>query len=265
MTYAAFWAILQIEREQILDKKGAMQTADHHRLLVKLARLYYEQELTQGEIAQRLRLSRQKVQRLVRQAREKGIVQIIVRPLTGTFSDIEKRLEDRYQLREAIVVETTAYDNQSVVAREVGVGAADYLRRVIRSGDSIVISWGESLLGMVNALSFTATIEVERTTVIQGLGGLADPNEEVHAADLTRRLAKALRAQAFLLPAPAIAASYKAREAFYSDAHHKFDLLYLLECQTNDATVQFGSDFLSLGIKVAQIDIPYRPSFHKCR
>ena len=100
-----------------------MQSIDQHRLLVKLARLYYEQELTHKQIAERLRLSRQKVQRLTRQAREKGIVQIVIRPLTGTFSKLEESLEERYELREAIIVETNAYQDQSIVAREVGVAA----------------------------------------------------------------------------------------------------------------------------------------------
>jgi DNA-binding transcriptional regulator LsrR (DeoR family) len=40
-----------------------MKNLDHNRLLNKIARLYYEQELTQNEIAGQLRLSRQKVQR----------------------------------------------------------------------------------------------------------------------------------------------------------------------------------------------------------
>jgi len=190
-----------------------------HRLLIKLARLYYEQGLTHAEIAERLRLSRQKVQRLVVQAREKGIVQIFIRPLTGTFGELERGLEDLYQLREVLVVETSAYDNQSTVAREVGAGAADYLKRVVRSHDRIVIGWGESLLGMVNTLSISSSIEVEDLTVIQGLGGLSDPNEEVHASDLTRRLAKHFGAHAFLLLAPAVAASKNAREVFLSDKY----------------------------------------------
>jgi DNA-binding transcriptional regulator LsrR (DeoR family) len=190
-----------------------------HRLLIKLARLYYEQGLTHAEIAERLRLSRQKVQRLVVQAREKGIVQIFIRPLTGTFGELERGLEDLYQLREVLVVETSAYDNQSIVAREVGAGAADYLKRVVRSHDRIVIGWGESLLGMVNTLSISSSIEVEDLTVIQGLGGLSDPNEEVHASDLTRRLAKHFGAHAFLLLAPAVAASKNAREVFLSDKY----------------------------------------------
>ena len=42
-----------------------MLSNDRERLLVKVSRLYYETELTQSKISERLRLSRQKVQRLL--------------------------------------------------------------------------------------------------------------------------------------------------------------------------------------------------------
>lgn len=185
--------------------------------MVKLARLYYEGDLTQGEIANRLRLSRQKVQRLLREAKLEGIVQIGIRPITGIFSDLEKGLEEGYGLREAVVVETTAYNQELTVVREVGAGAADYLLRVVQSKDRIVISWGASLLNMVEALSMKPLIDVQNVKIIQGLGGLGDPNNEMHASELTRRLAKILRGEAFLLPAPGAASSRAARDALHND------------------------------------------------
>ena len=194
-----------------------MAIQNHPRLLIKLARLYYEENLTQDEIAERLRLSRQKVQRLLRRALKDGIVQITIRPITGIFSDLEKGLEKRYGLREALVVETTAYDHEPTVAREVGAGAAEYLTRVLQPHDRIVISWGGTLLPMVDAMTVGSPLEVADIAVIQGLGGLGDPNNDTHAAELTRRLARALHAEAFLLPAPGVATSRAARDAFYSD------------------------------------------------
>jgi transcriptional regulator with XRE-family HTH domain len=148
---------------------------NHPRLLIKLARLYYEENLTQDEIAERLRLSRQKVQRLLRRALKDGIVQITIRPITGIFSDLEKGLEKRYGLREALVVETTAYDYEPTVARDVGAGAAEYLTRVLQPHDRIVISWGGTLLPMVDAMSVGPPLEVADIAVIQGLGDWAIP------------------------------------------------------------------------------------------
>jgi DNA-binding transcriptional regulator LsrR (DeoR family) len=143
-----------------------MNNLDHSRLLVKIARMYFEDDLTQHQIALRLRLSRQKVQRLLQQARAEGIVQIGIRPIMGIFSDLEKAIETRYGLREAVVVTTSDYDNHPTVAREVGAAAAEYLLRVVRSKDRIVISWGESLLGMVNAVSYGPRMNIEGVRVI---------------------------------------------------------------------------------------------------
>jgi DNA-binding transcriptional regulator LsrR (DeoR family) len=190
---------------------------DNNRLLVKIARLYYEEEMTQAQIANRLRISRQKVQRVITQARSEGVVQIAISPITGIYSELEKGLEKRFGLREAVVVESTAYEDQSIVARELGAAAAEYLLRVLRPHDKLVISWGGSLLGLVNTLSFNARIELQDISVIQGLGGLVDPNNEVHATELVRRLARVLNAKAVLLPAPGVAGSKASRDAFLED------------------------------------------------
>ena len=195
-----------------------MNVIENNRLFVKIARLYYEQDLTQSEIGEKLCLSRQKVQRLLQQAKDKGIVQINIRPVVGVFSELEAALEQRYSLREALVVETTNFEDQHVVAREVGAGAADYLMRIVQSHDSIVVSWGGSLLGLVNTLyAGHQRNDLQGVKVIQGLGGLGDPNKEVHAADLTRRIARVLGGEAVLLPTPAVAGTREARDAFIDD------------------------------------------------
>lgn len=191
---------------------------DHKRLLVRVSRLYYEQEQTQSQISERLQLSRQKVQRLLQEARQEGVVQINIRPITGTYSDLEEALEQKFGLREAVIAETTAFENPVIVEREVGSAAAEYLLRVVGPDDVIAISWGGTLLGMVNALSASPNrISDSRIKVVQGLGGLGDPIKEVHASDLTRRLARLLGSEAVLLPAPGVAGTCEAAQAYYAD------------------------------------------------
>lgn len=195
-----------------------MLSLDHERLLVKVSRYYYEQELTQSEISKRLRLSRQKIQRLLTQAKNQGIVQITIRPVIGAFPDLERTLENRFSLSEAVVIETTNFEDQFVIAREVGAGAAEYLMRVVQPRDTIVISWGGSISGMVNALyGSSRRSDLDGIKVIQGLGGLGDPNKEVHAADLTRRLSYVLGGEATLLPSPAVAGSPEAQNTYMND------------------------------------------------
>ncbi len=197
-----------------------LRSLDHRRILVKAARLYYENGLNQSEIADRLRLSRQKVQRILQEAKEQGVVQMTIKPIIGIFSDIERGLEEQFGLAEAIVVETTTsgkHDAQATIAREVGSGAAEYLMRVIRPNDKIVFSIGNSLLGMVSALPYNSHTDAYGVTVIQGLGGLGDPSQETHATQLLTRLAQALRANPVLLGAPAVAGTRQTRDTFASD------------------------------------------------
>jgi DNA-binding transcriptional regulator LsrR (DeoR family) len=62
-------------------------------LLTKVSTLYYVGQQTQQEIADRLRLSRPRVSRLLAEALERGIVQISIAPPTGLYTDLETRLE----------------------------------------------------------------------------------------------------------------------------------------------------------------------------
>ena len=52
--------------------------SDLHELLAKVASLYYEEELTQNAIAARLGLSRVKIYRLLKQAKDEQVVQIVI-------------------------------------------------------------------------------------------------------------------------------------------------------------------------------------------
>src|SRR5271157_839776 len=197
-----------------------LRSLDHRRLVVKAARLYYENGLNQNEIGERLGLSRQKVQRILKEAHDDAVVQITVKPIIGVFSDLERGLEERFELAEAIVVETTTgagNDSRVTIAREVGGGAAEYLTRVIRPNDKIVISLGISLLGMVNALPHSAHTDATGVDVIQGLGGLGNPSQETHATQLVSRMAQALKANPVLMGAPAVVGTREARDSFMRD------------------------------------------------
>lgn len=203
---------------QIADRNSQKRNP-HVRLMTKVARLYYEEELTQGQIAERIGISRQKAQRFLATAKKSGIVHIMIHPIMGGHADLEQALESRFGLREAIVVETVDYANQDAVAREVGAAAADYVSRVVHDNETIVMSWGGALLETVNACLHRPPPNAKNTVVVQGLGAMLDPNDDQHASQLVRRLAAYLGGQSFLLAAPGIAGSKQAAQAFQQDRY----------------------------------------------
>lgn len=187
---------------------------DETRLLVKVSKLYYEQNLSQDEIVARLNLSRSKISRLLQQAREQGIVKISVVTPKHLFSDLETRLENQFGLQEALVVESRAEDSPESVQHALGVAAAGYLERSLNGFRLLGVSWGETLNSMVAAMRPMGGFSGK---VVQIIGGLGRPEAEVHATELCRRLARALNAQPILLPAPGIVATPQARQVLLGE------------------------------------------------
>ena len=195
---------------------AAKPTHEEVRLLVKVARFYYEDGLNQEAITARLGLSRSKVSRLMAQARETGIVQIIVVEPDDLSLDIESRLEERFGLEEALVVESQPADSQAQVSRAVGNAAAGYLARAISRRSTIGMCWGDTLRHMVAGLALQRYPDAQ---VVQIIGGIGQPDAEVHATELCRTMARTLDCRLTLLPVPGIVADQRTREALLSDVH----------------------------------------------
>lgn len=185
---------------------------ENHRLLYKIAKAYYDDQLTQQEIGERFGLSRVKINRLLNKAREQKIVQIqVVRPESGEV-ELEREIEARCKLKEVILV-PSANSHESLL-RNLGEGAATYLKRILRGNEVIAISWGTSLLSMVEALF---PLNIPDIRVVQMLGGLGDPDADVHGAEIVYRLAQLLQAKPRTLASPGIVGSAEVRKALSAD------------------------------------------------
>ena len=189
-------------------------SGDEHRLLYRIAQAHYEDGLTQQQIAERFGVSRPKVSRLLQRAKRERVVTITLVPPAGCFPDLERGLEQRYGLDEAIVVSVTDPSDLTAVKRELGPAAADWLVRSIHGDEVVALAWGLSILSMAEALP---TRRFPGVTVVQLLGGLGPVDDLEHSAELTRRVAQRLGARLRLLPAPGIVSSREAAQALRAD------------------------------------------------
>jgi len=117
---------------------------DGRNLLVKTAVLYYKYDMNQSEIAKKLGLSRQKVGRLLKQARDEGIVRITIQSDVSYSAECAAMLENLFSLKEAIVVDVPVYEDQ-IIKEEIGKAAAELLSRILIDNDSMSISWGSTV------------------------------------------------------------------------------------------------------------------------
>jgi len=194
---------------------GTETSADHLRLMVRVARLYHESRLKQPEIATRLGLSQARVSRLLKQAETVGIVKTTVHMPPGVFADLEEQIERQYDLREVVVVDV---GDEEEVMPALGASAATYLETALVGAERIgVSSWSETLLATVSAMRPVHKSGVRQ--VIQVLGGLGQHGTPVqaYATRLTDSLAQLLGAQAVFLPVPGIVSSARVYRSLMQD------------------------------------------------
>lgn len=110
-------------------------------LMARAARLHYEFDLTHQEVANTLGLSRVKVTRMLKKARQTGLVQITVLTELSLFMTMEEDLCSRFGLVRAVVVPDSVSHERgplSAVAR----GGATFLNQIVN--DDVVIAVGLS-------------------------------------------------------------------------------------------------------------------------
>lgn len=191
-----------------------MSCPEEMRLIAKVASLYYKHRLRQTDIAARLALSQAKVSRLLRRALDENIVRITVSAPLGCHPELEEALEHRYAMKEVIVVD--AGRDSDELLQNLGSAAAFYLETTIRNGEVIGISsWSETLLATANAMQpLDKSIQAH---VVQILGGMGNPSAEIHAGQLTRRLATLVNGEATVLSAPGVVGSPETRQILLAD------------------------------------------------
>jgi DNA-binding transcriptional regulator LsrR (DeoR family) len=192
-----------------------MPRIDELRLITKVAQMYYEQEMRQSEIARRLQISQASVSRLLKSAREQHIVRITVNVPNGIYPDLEDTLQQAYQLKDVVVVDCIQ-DDEEQIRRDLGAAAAFYLENTLGKGEVVGLSsWSGTLLAMVEAMHTVSRATNAR--VVQILGGIGQPQAEVHAAHLVSRLAALVRGEAVFLPAPGVTGTADARDVLLGD------------------------------------------------
>lgn len=183
--------------------------------MVKSARMYHEQNLSQAEIAERLNVSQSRVSRWLTDAVREGIVRTIVVAPAGTESDLEDAVAAKYGLR-AVVIADLQTEDEAAIIRGIGAAAAGYLEVTLTGANRVGLSsWSSTLLATVDAMSPRNVRTAER--IVQVIGGVGNPEVQVRATHLADRLATVTKGTPRYLPAPGIVSSRGGRDALLED------------------------------------------------
>ncbi|NGQ96047.1 sugar-binding transcriptional regulator [Brevibacillus sp. SYP-B805] len=210
------------------------------RELVRVAKLYYMNGLTQAEIAKKLGVSRPVISKLLQRAKDTGVVEIYIRDETVSMVELEQQLEHAYGIEEVIVVPVMGSDNEELVKQQVAKAAAQHLPKWVRNKQKIGISWGTTLYHLVNEFPFERD---HRIKVYPLVGGIGRQRIEIHANQLAYELSKKLGGTCEFLYAPAIVETVELKRQLVESP----DIRSLLEeaKQVELAIVGVGNPFSS--------------------
>ena len=190
-------------------------TGEQTRLMVKVARMYHERGRKQAAIAAELHITQARVSRLLRRAVDAGIVTTVVTSPADVHTGLEERLERRYGLVEAVVVEAHGDDERDVAAT-LGAAAAAYLESTLLGGETLGISsWSASLLATATRMRTASTPVAD--DVVQLVGGVGDPGVQVEANRLLTTFAAATGANPIFMPAPGLLGSSRVTRSLMAD------------------------------------------------
>lgn len=176
--------------------------------IVKIATMYYEEGMTQSEIAREKGVSRSFISKMIVEAKRDGIVEIVINSSSVYTAKLERQIEKKFNLKNAIIVDTLDI-NKAEVKKMVSQQAALYLKKILPSNKTIGISWGNSLRGLVDHFPYT---NHQSATVLPLIGGLSDDYFEIQSNQLSYDLARKMRGKAKYLYSPALVSNQLIRE-----------------------------------------------------
>jgi len=199
-------------------------------LMIRAAWMYYDEDMTHQQIAEKLRLSRVKVTRLLKKAREMGIVEIkVTRPLPLQY-ELSHQLEGLFNLHDALVV-NTANDPETTL-NEIGRASVEYLAQVITPQAILGFGWSSTVSRMAKYLSLLNPMPECR--VVDLVGSVLGQNNPY---SVSSKVADALAAPLIALPVPVVVKNQQAREAILNEPNIR-----------NALTIARQSDIAFVGI-----------------
>jgi DNA-binding transcriptional regulator LsrR (DeoR family) len=171
----------------------------------RVAWYYYVGGMTQQQIANRLGLTRLRVNRIVGQARSEGLVRIEIKLPLASCVALEERLKARYALDDVTVVPSVP--DPAIQQQMIGEAAGIMLDPLLRPDIGIGVGWGKTLHMAVRSLTARRLAGSWVTALMGGLTRGSGAN----TFEVATEFARTLGADCYYVPAPIYVPSVESR------------------------------------------------------
>ena len=156
-----------------MKEYDSLSDNEKRNMLASVANLYYNVEMTQNQIAERFFTSRSKISRMLKEARQLGIVEIKILEPWDRNVELEQEFMRRFALKDVRVISVKEANN-TMVLQKLGEVAAYYLDNLLNDNMILGISWGNTMYHTVKAVKTSKNIPI---TVVPIMGQCKDSRE----------------------------------------------------------------------------------------
>ncbi len=117
-------------------------------LLTEIAVLYYQDGATQEEISKKFGLSRVKIGRMLRKAREEGIVEITVKFHPVYSVQLEQKLVEKFKLKRALI--SLDQSNANEQRKQVAALVSSYLNNNLQDNMTVAVGQGQNVAAVAD-------------------------------------------------------------------------------------------------------------------
>jgi len=184
-----------------------MNSADNS-VEARIAWLYFMEGMTQADIAEKLGMTRLRVNRMLVEARTSGLVSITLNSRFATCVELEQTLIREFGLKDAVIIPTP--DNPDLVPVLLGQATGEYLSNVLEMNPvkGLGLGWGATLRETIRNMRAARYPDLCVNSMMGGLTrGL-----ELNTFETASSLANRLNAQCQYLAAPIYAGSPESRD-----------------------------------------------------
>ncbi len=225
-----------MDAEYINVMVKAQKSIAQRRLMVRIAKMYYYDNMSQQGIADVLEISRSNVSRLLRLSREMDIVDIRINDASLKSIEISEKLKDMFALKQMIVVPSNHDPNINL--SNIGVAAARHIEKQLKDNMKVGVSWGQSVY---QTIFHSTPIVRANIDVVQLMGGTAWDDSYMYGVQLILSFADKLGGSAKMLHSPLTLKSRQVRDMLMQedDIKRHFEMTKKLDI----AVIGIGSNF----------------------
>jgi DNA-binding transcriptional regulator LsrR (DeoR family) len=181
--------------------------------LIEVAHLYYEENLSQQQIADRLHVSRSLIALYIKKARDMGIVRIEILDPKDSHTKLATQLREKFGLSYANVV-SSAHNSAALTRRALGNAAAAFITEHLKDGDVLGLGWGRTVMEVANLIAPEKPYQIN-VVPLQGESSYTDTYSQLN--QIIMQVAKRFGGLPHFLFAPILVGSQNLRNAFMND------------------------------------------------